>query len=40
MKYRNIIKKFQMSYSSLKKASDSGIIHNGYKWKIIFINIK
>ena len=32
---RDIVKKFQMSYSSLKKASDSGIIHNGYKWKII-----
>ena len=32
---RDIVKKFQMSYSSLKKSSDSGIIHNGYKWKII-----
>lgn len=32
---RDIVKKFQMSYSSLKKASESGIIHNGYKWKII-----
>ena len=32
---RDVVKKFQMSYSSLKKASDSGIIHNGYKWKII-----
>ena len=32
---RDIVKKFQMSYISLKKASDSGIIHNGYKWKII-----
>jgi len=32
---RDIVKKFQMSYSSLKKASDSGNIHNGYKWKII-----
>ena len=32
---REIIKKFQMSVLSLKKASECGEIHNGYKWKII-----
>ena len=30
-----ICKKFQMSVTSLKKASESGNIHHGYKWKII-----
>ena len=31
---REIIKKFQMSVTSLKQASESGEIHKGYKWKI------
>ena len=30
-----ICKKFQMSVTSLKKASDLGNIHHGYKWKIL-----
>jgi hypothetical protein len=32
---REIIKKFQMSAGSLKKASASGEIKNGYKWRIV-----
>ena len=32
---REIIKKFQMTAVSLKKASESGEIHNGYKWRIV-----
>jgi prophage antirepressor-like protein len=32
---RDVVRKFQMSHSSLKKSSDSEIIHNGYKWKLI-----
>lgn len=31
---REICKKFQMSVTSLKKASESNNIHHGYKWKI------
>ena len=32
---REIIKKFQMSVITLKQSSESGNIHNGYRWKII-----
>jgi hypothetical protein len=32
---REICKKFQMSVLSLKKASETGNLHHGYKWKII-----
>jgi len=32
---REITKKFQMSVLSLKKASETGAIHNGYKWRVI-----
>ena len=32
---REVIKKFQMTPGSLKKASESGESHNGYKWKIV-----
>ena len=32
---REVIKLFQMSVNTLKNISESGIIHNGYKWKII-----
>ena len=32
---REVIKLFQMSANTLKNISKSGIIHNGYKWKII-----
>jgi hypothetical protein len=32
---REICKKFQMSVLSLKKASETGNIHHGYKWNII-----
>lgn len=32
---REICKKFQMSILSLKKASETGNIHNGYKWRIV-----
>jgi hypothetical protein len=32
---REVCKKFQMSVLSLKKASETGNIHHGYKWKII-----
>jgi hypothetical protein len=31
---REVCKKFQMSVTSLKKASETGDIHHGYKWKI------
>ena len=32
---RDVVRKFQMSHTSLKKSSESEIIHNGYKWKLI-----
>jgi hypothetical protein len=32
---REVAKQFQMSILSLKKASKSGSVHNGYKWKCI-----
>ncbi len=32
---RDVIKKFQMSSLTLKKVSESGDIHHGFKWKII-----
>jgi hypothetical protein len=32
---REVIKKFQMSVLSLKKASEQQIIHHGYKWRIV-----
>jgi len=32
---REICKKFQMSVLSLKKASETGNLHHGYKWKIV-----
>ena len=32
---RDVTKNFQMSVSSLKKASESGDIHNNYIWKIV-----
>ena len=30
-----VLKKFQMSRGSLSKVSETGEIHNGFKWKII-----
>jgi hypothetical protein len=35
---REVIKLFQMSANTLKNISESGVIHNGYKWKIIAWN--
>ena len=32
---RDVIKKFQMSTTTLKKVSESGAIHHGFKWKIV-----
>jgi len=32
---REVIKLFQMSANTLKNISESGVIHNGYKWKIM-----
>ena len=32
---REVIKKFQISSITLRKISDTDIIHNGYKWRVI-----
>jgi hypothetical protein len=31
-----VLKKHQMSRSSLNKASKENIVHNGFKWKILY----